>query len=117
LFPEVADTVFDHKYREALREQKALEFEEYLPPDGPWFEVHLYPSEGGLSAYFQDITERKRAEKEIETRTHQQAVVAELGLRALASDDLQALLDDAVALVAQISTQKKSGPRPRAAWG
>jgi PAS domain S-box-containing protein len=48
-----------------------------------------------------DLTERKRAEEEIETRTHQQALVVQLGLRALANDDLQSLMDDAVALVAE----------------
>src|SRR5215218_2829959 len=48
-----------------------------------------------------DITERKRAVREIERRTHQQAVVADLGLRALMHDDLQALMNEAVALVAQ----------------
>lgn len=54
-----------------------------------------------MSVYSQDITERKRVEREMETRTRQQAVVAELGLRTLEhNDDLQALLDEAVVLVA-----------------
>jgi PAS domain S-box-containing protein len=48
------------------------------------------------------ITERKQAEEEIERRAHQQAVVADLGLRALAKhDDLQALMDETVAIVAR----------------
>jgi len=55
----------------------------------------------GFEGTVEDITERKRAEKEIETRTHQQAVVAELGLRALAENDLSILMDEAVALLAQ----------------
>jgi PAS domain S-box-containing protein len=48
-----------------------------------------------------DISERKRAEQEIETRTHQQAVVAELGLWALANDNLQSFMDDTVTFVPQ----------------
>ena len=55
----------------------------------------------GIIGISTDITERKLAEQEIERRTHQQAVVAELGLRALANDDLQDLMDDAATLVAQ----------------
>jgi PAS domain S-box-containing protein len=55
----------------------------------------------GFEGTVENITERKWAEKEIETRTHQQAVVAELGLRALAENDLSILMDGAVTLVAQ----------------
>ena len=50
---------------------------------------------------FYDITEQKLAEEEIEAKTHQQAVVAELGLKALAGSDLQSLMDAAVVLVAR----------------
>jgi PAS domain S-box-containing protein len=51
--------------------------------------------------FFRDITERKQAEKALHTRERQQAVVAELGQRALAGEDLTALMDQAVAEVAQ----------------
>jgi PAS domain S-box-containing protein len=66
--------------------------------------VHVAEAQDGLQqlrGVMIDITERKRAEEEIETRTHQQAAVAELGLRALAKEDLQAVVDEAVALVAK----------------
>jgi hypothetical protein len=54
-----------------------------------------------LSFYWRDITERKKSEKEIETRARQQAAVAELGHKALAGDDLQSLMDEVVASVAR----------------
>ena len=108
MFPNIVGTLADEKYRQAVGERQPAVFEYYYPGEGvvegeerPWFEIHLYPSEEGLSVYYQDITERKRAQKEIETRTHQQAVVAQLGLQASVSDDLQNLMDDAVVLVAQ----------------
>src|SRR5215208_7610741 len=67
--------------------------------------IALRAEEGGeISGYLsimRDISERKLAEQEIERRTHQQAVVAELGLRAVANDDLQDLIDEATALVAR----------------
>jgi PAS domain S-box-containing protein len=100
-FPETVGTRFDQELHRALREQRTVEFESYSPPAGRWVGVHAYPSEEGLAVYVQDINERNLAEQEIETRTHQQAVVAELGLRALANDDLQDLMDEAVALVAR----------------
>ena len=100
VFPEHVGSLFYRKFHEAVREQKTIHFEGYSPTSERWFEVHVYPSEEGLSVYNQDITDRKRAQKEIETRTHQQAVVAELGLRALANIGLQSLLEETVSLVA-----------------
>ncbi len=52
-------------------------------------------------AILYDITERKRAERALRERARQQAAVAELGQRALGNADLSALMDEAVALVAQ----------------
>ena len=102
LFPEAMGTTIEDNYREAMRERREVQFETYFAPSGEWIEAHAYPSEsGGLSIYYQDVSERRRAEEERERRARQQGVVAELGLRALASDDLQALMDEAVALVAQ----------------
>ncbi|MDX1665309.1 MAG: PAS domain S-box protein [Candidatus Promineifilaceae bacterium] len=45
-------------------------------------------------------TERHAVERELEARVQQQAVVARLGQQALASQDLQALMDEAVVRVA-----------------
>src|SRR5918998_1653368 len=46
-------------------------------------------------------TGRSLDEDEIESRVRQQAVVAELGLKGLANDDLQSLMDEAVECVAR----------------
>jgi PAS domain S-box-containing protein len=101
MFPEAVGSIFHERYLEALREQKTVHFEAYSPLRERWVEHHAYPSEDGLAIHYRDITERKRVEKEMETRTHQQAVVAELGLWALASNDLQALMEGTAAFVAQ----------------
>ncbi|MDQ4002542.1 MAG: PAS domain S-box protein, partial [Actinomycetota bacterium] len=55
----------------------------------------------GASTVARNITQRKQAEEELLSRTRQQAAVAELGVRALEESDLQAILDEAVALVAR----------------
>src|SRR5215211_5923021 len=55
----------------------------------------------GFEGTVEDITERKRAEKEIENRAHQQAAVAELGHRALAETDVQSVMEEAGALIVQ----------------
>ena len=99
VFPELVGTTFDEEAHRALREQAVVEFETRSPVTGRWLDVRLYPSEAGLSIYSHDITERKRAEEELRRRAEQQALVAELGRRALASDDLQWVLEEAVGLL------------------
>ncbi len=55
----------------------------------------------GMIGYAMETTERKRAEAELRSRAHQQAVIAELGQRALVGTDLATLMEEAVVLVAQ----------------
>ncbi len=99
LFPESVGTTFYEEAHRALREQAVVEFETRSPVSGRWLAFRMYPSEAGLSICVHDITERKRAEEELRRRAEQQALVAELGRRALASDDLQWLLEEAVGLL------------------
>ncbi|HEX8679416.1 MAG TPA: response regulator [Chthoniobacterales bacterium] len=63
-FPEEVGTVFEASYRRVMDEQVALEFEASDADGKKWFEVHAYPSGGGVSVFFRDITERKRGEDE-----------------------------------------------------
>ena len=62
-FPELQNTPFEENYRKVMANQTPAEFEA-REPNGTtrWFEVHAYPSGGGVSAFFRDVTERKRAE-------------------------------------------------------
>ncbi|HET8911280.1 MAG TPA: PAS domain S-box protein [Ktedonobacteraceae bacterium] len=61
-FPATIGTSFEQKYREAMETQKSLSFEMFYSPLMTWLDVYVYPSRDGLSIYFHDITERKRAE-------------------------------------------------------
>ena len=55
----------------------------------------------GFSKVAHDVTERKKAEEKLKAHICQQAVVAELGQRAVLADDFQAFMEEAVNLVAQ----------------
>ncbi|MCZ4494894.1 MAG: domain S-box protein [Conexibacter sp.] len=101
LLPAVAGSELEAVYRRALGEQQAEAFDFAYPGREQWFEVHVYPSPQGLAIYLRDITERKQAEAEQARRQHQQALIADLGLRAVATEDLQALTDETVLLVAR----------------
>jgi two-component system, cell cycle sensor histidine kinase and response regulator CckA len=63
-FPELCGTPFEQNYRRVMARQEPMEFEASDPAETKWFEVHCYPSGGGVSAFFRDVTERKRSEDE-----------------------------------------------------
>lgn len=64
-YPEAKGTPFANAYLRALKEQTALQIEEYYEPFDRWFENRIHPSREGLSIFFQDITERKRTEEKL----------------------------------------------------
>jgi PAS domain S-box-containing protein len=98
--PAIVGTSTEARYRRAMREQRAAVFEATHPGDGPTLLIHAHPSERGLSVYSRDITARRSAEEDRGSPARQQALVAELGIGALGSDDLESVMDDAAAVVA-----------------
>ena len=57
-------TLLETNYRRAMKERVSIAFENYYEPWNRWFDLRVYPSrDGGLSIYFQDVTERKTAEE------------------------------------------------------
>ena len=65
-FPEGIDKPFYNNYYKALETNKSVNFEDYYPPWDKWFENRVIPSENGLSIFFHDITDRKKAELELQ---------------------------------------------------
>ena len=63
-FPELVGSIFQTNYEKVLAEQVAMEFEASDVKGTAWFEVHAYPSNGGVSVFFRDISERKKSESE-----------------------------------------------------
>jgi PAS domain S-box-containing protein len=63
LFADSVGTEVHSRYQQAMRERRPVEFETYFAPSGQWIEAHAYPADGGLSIYYRNITDRKRAEE------------------------------------------------------
>lgn len=63
-FPEGIGQPFHLAYEKAMADQVVTEIESYYEPWDRWFENRIYPSADGLSIFFHEITERKRAERE-----------------------------------------------------
>ncbi len=57
--------------RQAVASGGAVTLEDVSPRSGHWYAARFYPSERGLSIYFQDTTERKRADEESTARAAQ----------------------------------------------
>ncbi len=66
IFPEEAQGVFYRHYRAAAKTGKTIHFEAFLARLHMWLQVKAYPSEEGLSVYFDDITEKVNTKKELE---------------------------------------------------
>ena len=61
-FPEGVGQPFHRAYERAVSVGSPQQVEAYYPPYDRWFENRIYPYAGGLAIFFQDVTERRRAE-------------------------------------------------------
>ncbi|MFQ3173312.1 MAG: PAS domain S-box-containing protein, partial [Flavobacterium sp.] len=65
-FPEAIGTPYHKAWYKAMKTKKQINIEDYYYPMGRWLENRVIPSKEGLVIFFQDITERKLAEKKSE---------------------------------------------------
>jgi diguanylate cyclase (GGDEF)-like protein/PAS domain S-box-containing protein len=63
-FPSEAEGPFARRYRQAVQDRTPVAFEEYVAVMDMWLEVHAYPTDGGLSIFYRDVSERRQAEQE-----------------------------------------------------
>jgi PAS domain S-box-containing protein len=82
-YADAIDSDFYREYNKSMETGKKANFEEYYPAIDKWLEVSVYPSENGLSIYFKDATERKKAEKKLVVtaeRLHLATTSAKMGI-------------------------------------
>ena len=61
LFPETRGTLIESEYLRVVRDHVPVEFDVWYERWQRWYSVRAYPTrDGGLSACFFDITQRKR---------------------------------------------------------
>jgi PAS domain S-box-containing protein len=66
LWPYAADSRFGDACRRAVAENAPVRVEAfYAEPLNAWFDVRFYPSTDGLSIFFTDTTERRRADEHV----------------------------------------------------
>ena len=65
-FPGSYDSEIGQRYRQARRDNLACHFESFYEPFQSWLELHAYPSEEGLAVYFQNISERRATQEQLQ---------------------------------------------------
>jgi signal transduction histidine kinase len=96
-FPELIDKMVYEYLNKTMKEQMAVEFERFYTFLDMWFEIHIYPSQDGLSIYMRDITDHKNMEERIRQNTARTKVLERIShLFAKVTLDYQAVLDTAV---------------------
>lgn len=76
-FPGALGTQFEHEYMRAMRDRVPVAFTEYYAPLKAWFQASGYPSEGGLTVYFRDVTENRKAETALRESEERYRVLVE----------------------------------------
>jgi two-component system, chemotaxis family, CheB/CheR fusion protein len=84
LFPETPGTSFGSNYRKAMTSRVTVDFEEYYAPLETQFELRVVPVEAGITTFFRDVSDRRRAEVIVEETQAQLRVLAESQRRFLA---------------------------------
>src|SRR5260221_1190691 len=64
-FPDVVNEPFYDALHEAMEKQEPQRLLLYYSTTDKWFEDLIYPSPDGVSVYYHDITEKKKAEEEL----------------------------------------------------
>ncbi|MBL0154517.1 MAG: PAS domain-containing protein [Chitinophagaceae bacterium] len=64
-FPQSVGTPIYKAYLKAMESQRNVSIEDFSYSVGAWVDAHIYPSASGVSVYFKDITEKKKADERI----------------------------------------------------
>jgi PAS domain S-box-containing protein len=60
VYPGTVGSEFERMYRKAAQERIPVTFKSYYPDHDVWYDVNVYPAEGGLSVYFRNVTVSER---------------------------------------------------------
>ena len=90
-FPAAADSVFERSFREAVATGEPVAFDAHYPaPLNGWYELRVWPTPDGLSVYFIEVTERRKAEAQAERATRRLTLLAQVSAELAGTLDVQA---------------------------
>ncbi|MEP6775765.1 MAG: PAS domain S-box protein [Chloroflexota bacterium] len=91
-FPMMVDSVMYKQYHAVITKRTPARFETFYPMLKIWAEVHAYPIDGGLIAYFHDITDKKLVARELEDSEQRFRAVWETSADAMALSDPEGIV-------------------------
>jgi len=86
-FPYLKNTQFEDELRKVQNTAEATKFEFYYAPFDTWFEESIYPTPAGISVYFVDINQRKKANAEIAKSEEKRRLIMNGALDAIITID------------------------------
>jgi PAS domain S-box-containing protein len=86
-FPQAAGSEFYRQIERAMEEGVTTEFETISPAIAGWVAGRAYPSREGLSVYFQDVTEHRRAQEELRGSRDQLAAILRGAAEGITAQD------------------------------
>ena len=95
IFPWAVNLAFYKMATKAVAERVTVEYEEFVPLWNKWLKVRFYPSDSGLSAYIQDISDRKQAEAAFKASEEKLRMLVEANLIGIIFGDVNGSIMEA----------------------
>jgi PAS domain S-box-containing protein len=101
-FPIMRETELYDRYSKVLNDKTPDTFEYLYPAQNSWYEISVYPANGGLSVYFKNINERKKAQARLEEKTEQLDAIAMFNGLLIKKENWLAALDESLAIFGNV---------------
>lgn len=95
IFPWDVDLQSYKMATKALAEKAIVEYEEFVPLWNKWLKIRFYPCDSGLSAYIQDISDRKQTEVSLKASEEKLRMLAESNLIGILFGDVDGGISEA----------------------
>ncbi len=92
IWPELAGSALEQHFRSVMETGIPAHFEYHGERYDAWFEMHVYPTEDGISVYFQEITKRRQAEEALKASEQRYRAFTELNPQLILMADTQGML-------------------------